>query len=148
MEYTVIYCKIFADWTLQSKEMEPVCVKIPCSLTEEMVLSLVYFQLSPGNFLLISIPLVSFYSGHTQLTAVSQHTMPAFPSSLQLSYFHPPLKFLPFHSHSPQIRVSTGPMPFLCIIATPKAQVPAFIISGTRLCLEMNYVQFNISIHL
>lgn len=48
VEYTVIYCKTFVDWKLQRKEMEPVCVKIPCSSTEEMVLSLVYFQLSPG----------------------------------------------------------------------------------------------------
>lgn len=140
MEYTVIYCKTFVDWKLQRKEMEPVCVKIPCLWS--------IFSSPLGNFLVISIPLVPFYSSHTQSTAVSQHTMPVFPSFLRLSYFHPPLKFLPFHSHSPQIRVSIRPMPFLCIIATLKAQAPAFIISGTRLCLEMNYVQFNVSIRL
>lgn len=57
---------------------------------------LVYFSFPLDNVLLIFIPLVPFCPSHTQLAAVSQYTMPAFLSLLQLSYFHPPLKRIPF----------------------------------------------------
>lgn len=128
MGHTVIYCKTFMAQKFESEKVELVLVQHLCSLTEERMVLFVssIFSSHLGNFFLICIPLVPFCPSHTQLAAVSHHTMPIFLSLQWLSYLHPPLKFLlfptvSFHSDSPQTRDSMKPTPFLYSTATPSS---------------------------